>query len=212
MKSKNEIDYYLKKYNLETYMKKELLNKFFIKRFKKEEMIFSVEEESKIIYFFVEGKVKIYSAFYGNKEVVIEFCRPLQILGEIEYIQNKNINVNVEALTPCTVIGILREDFKRMISKNDELYELLLRTITNKLTTTMRHVLNYHQMPLKERVLDYLDELSSHNKIEGIKYIEMAGFLKISDRHLRKVLKELVENGIIAKNGKNIELLKKKKG
>ncbi|MGL5760135.1 MAG: Crp/Fnr family transcriptional regulator, partial [Cetobacterium sp.] len=97
-------------------MKSELIDRFFIKRFLKGEMIFSVKEESQSLYFFVEGKIKIYSAFYGDKEVIIEFCKPLQILGEVEYIQNKDINVNVEALTPCIVIGILREDFKKMIS------------------------------------------------------------------------------------------------
>ena len=180
---KNEINYYLKKYDLEKYMKPELIDKFFIKRFLKGEMIFSVEQESQSLYFFVEGKIKIYSAFYGNKEVLIEFCKPFQILGEVEYIQNKVININVEALTPCVVIGILREDFKKMISGNDKLYELLLRTITNKLTTTMTHILSYHQKTLEERILNYLKELSKNNKVEKIRYLEMASFLKVSDRH-----------------------------
>ncbi|WP_047383412.1 MULTISPECIES: Crp/Fnr family transcriptional regulator [unclassified Cetobacterium] len=204
---KNEIKYYLKKYNLENCIKNEFLNKLYIKRFQKGEMIFSVEEESQTIYFFVEGKVKVYSAFYGNKEILIEFTKPMQILGEVEYIQNKDINVNVEALTPCIMIGILRTDFKKMISQNDELYELLLKTITDKLTTTMSRVLSYHQQPLEERILDYLKELSNHNKIEKIKYIDMAEYLKISDRHLRKVLKKLVEEQKILKNGKNIQIL-----
>ncbi|WP_432205600.1 Crp/Fnr family transcriptional regulator (plasmid) [Cetobacterium somerae] len=204
---KNEINYYLKKYDLEKYMKPELIDKFFIKRFLKGEMIFSVEQESQSLYFFVEGKIKIYSAFYGNKEVLIEFCKPFQILGEVEYIQNKVININVEALTPCVVIGILREDFKKMISGNDKLYELLLRTITNKLTTTMTHILSYHQKTLEERILNYLKELSKNNKVEKIRYLEMASFLKVSDRHLRKVLKELIEKEIIYKNGKTIYLL-----
>ena len=152
---KNEITYYLKKYDLEKYMKPELIDKFFIKRFLKGEMIFSAKEQSQSLYFFVEGKIKIYSAFCGDKEVLIEFCKPLQILGEVEYIQNKDINVNVEALTPCIVIGILREDFKKMISGNDKLYELLLKAVTSKLTATMTHILSYHQKPLEERILNY---------------------------------------------------------
>ncbi|MGL5639758.1 MAG: Crp/Fnr family transcriptional regulator [Cetobacterium sp.] len=208
---KYEIYYYLKKYDLEKYMKKELLNKLFIKRFLKGEMIFSVDEESQFIYFFVEGKVKIYSAFSGNKEIVIVFSKPMQILGEIEYIQNKDMNVNVEALTPCVVIGILRDDFKKMIFQNDKLYELLLQTVTYKLTETMKHIFNYHQKTLEERVLEYLKELSNHNKIDNIKYLEMAGYLKVSDRHLRKILKDIIDKGIIRKIGKSIELLKNNK-
>lgn len=192
-------------------MKKELLNKLFIKRFLKGEMIFSVDEESQFIYFFVEGKVKIYSAFSGNKEIVIVFSKPMQILGEIEYIQNKDMNVNVEALTPCVVIGILRDDFKKMIFQNDKLYELLLQTVTYKLTETMKHIFNYHQKTLEERVLEYLKELSNHNKIDNIKYLEMAGYLKVSDRHLRKILKDMIDKGIIRKIGKSIELLKNNK-
>ena len=50
---KNEITYYLKKHDLEKYMKLELIDKFFIKRFLKGEMIFSVKEESQSLYFFV---------------------------------------------------------------------------------------------------------------------------------------------------------------
>ena len=71
----------------------------------------------------------------------------------------------------------------------------------------MSRVLSYHQQPLEERILDYLKELSNHNKIEKIKYIDMAEYLKISDRHLRKVLKKLVEEQKILKNGKNIQIL-----
>ena len=36
----------------------------------------------------------------------------------------------------------------------------------------------------------------------------MAGFLKISDRHLQKVLKELDDTGVISKSGKTIYILK----
>lgn len=205
---KNELFYYLKKFDLEKCIKNEFFNKLYLKHFEKGEMIFSVEEESQSIYFLVEGKIKVYSAFYGKKEVIIEFCRPMQILGEIEYIQNKTINTNVEALTPCIVIGILKTDFKNLIIQNDNLYELLLKSISDKLANTMNHVLSYHQEPLKDRALKYLKELSKDKKIEKIKYIEMAEYLNISDRYLRKLLKELVDNNIIIKNGKSIEILK----
>ena len=36
----------------------------------------------------------------------------------------------------------------------------------------------------------------------------MAGFLKVSDRHLRKVLKELDDARVISKVGKTIHILK----
>ena len=45
---KNELIYYLKKFDLEKCIKNEFFNKLYLKHFEKGEMIFSVEEESQI--------------------------------------------------------------------------------------------------------------------------------------------------------------------
>ena len=184
-------------------------SKLYLKNFEKGEIIFSISDSSQYLYFLVEGKIKVSSALYSDKEVVIEYSKPLEILGEIEYIQNKEIYINVETITPCTVISISRYDFDTILKGNDELYKFLLKSLSEKLTKGVKKTLKFHQKPLKERILEYLNSASKNKEIENIKYIEMAHSLKISDRYLRKILKEMDEEGIIKKISKKIILLKK---
>lgn len=199
MKNKHTLEYYLKHFSLEKCFPKKFHNKLYLKTFKKGEIIFSISDSSQSLYLLVEGKLKISSAFYGDKEVVIEYCKPLEVLGEIEYIQNKDIYINVETITPCIVISISRYDFDLILKGNDELYRFLLKNLSEKLTKGVKKTLKFHQKPLKERVLEYLNSASQNKEINNIKYLEMAHSLKISDRYLRKILKEMVEDGVIEK-------------
>lgn len=209
MKNKHTLDYYLKRFSLEKCFSPKVRSKLYLKNFEKGEIIFSISDSSQYLYFLVEGKIKVSSALYSDKEVVIEYSKPLEILGEIEYIQNKEIYINVETITPCTVISISRYDFDIILKGNDELYKFLLKSLSEKLTKGVKKTLKFHQKPLKERILEYLNSASKNKEIENIKYIEMAHSLKISDRYLRKILKEMDEEGIIKKISKKIILLKK---
>lgn len=209
MKNKHTLDYYLKRFSLEKCFSPKVRSKLYLKNFEKGEIIFSISDSSQYLYFLVEGKIKVSSALYSDKEVVIEYSKPLEILGEIEYIQNKEIYINVETITPCTVISISRYDFDTILKGNDELYKFLLKSLSEKLTKGVKKTLKFHQKPLKERILEYLNSASKNKEIENIKYIEMAHSLKISDRYLRKILKEMDEEGIIKKISKKIILLKK---
>lgn len=209
MKNKHTLDYYLKRFSLEKCFSPKVRSKLYLKNFEKGEIIFSISDSSQYLYFLVEGKIKVSSALYSDKEVVIEYSKPLEILGEIEYIQNKEIYINVETITPCTVISISKYDFDTILKGNDELYKFLLKSLSEKLTKGVKKTLKFHQKPLKERILEYLNSASKNKEIENIKYIEMAHSLKISDRYLRKILKEMDEEGIIKKISKKIILLKK---
>ena len=209
MKNKHTLDYYLTRFSLEKCFSPKVRSKLYLKNFEKGEIIFSISDSSQYLYFLVEGKIKVSSALYSDKEVVIEYSKPLEILGEIEYIQNKEIYINVETITPCTVISISRYDFDTILKGNDELYKFLLKSLSEKLTKGVKKTLKFHQKPLKERILEYLNSASKNKEIENIKYIEMAHSLKISDRYLRKILKEMDEEGIIKKISKKIILLKK---
>ena len=209
MKNKHTLDYYLKRFSLEKCFSPKVRSKLYLKNFEKGEIIFSISDSSQYLYFLVEGKIKVSSALYSDKEVVIEYSKPLEILGEIEYIQNKENYINVETITPCTVISISRYDFDIILKGNDELYKFLLKSLSEKLTKGVKKTLKFHQKPLKERILEYLNSASKNKEIENIKYIEMAHSLKISDRYLRKILKEMDEEGIIKKISKKIILLKK---
>lgn len=209
MKNKHTLDYYLKRFSLKKCFSPKVRSKLYLKNFEKGEIIFSISDSSQYLYFLVEGKIKVSSALYSDKEVVIEYSKPLEILGEIEYIQNKEIYINVETITPCTVISISRYDFDTILKGNDELYKFLLKSLSEKLTKGVKKTLKFHQKPLKERILEYLNSASKNKEIENIKYIEMAHSLKISDRYLRKILKEMDEEGIIKKISKKIILLKK---
>lgn len=202
----NEIKRILKFYSIEDIIPEKYLKKLSIHYFKKGEIIYLSQNKMDYLYFFVKGRVKVYPLLENGKEIIIDFAEPLDIFGDVEYILGDKIYSNIEAINDCALIAIYSKDLKEILKGNDKFYALILKLLTKKLINNSVKLIDIQHKPPRERAMEFFRKVALDNKIENIKYIEMAKYLLVSDRHLRKVIRELEENGLIKKVGSTIYL------
>jgi len=195
----NKIEKYISQYKLEEYIKVQDYNKFEIKTYEKDNYVVMSKTNNNKLYFFVEGTVKITLLSSDGKEMVLEFIKPFDIFGDVEFILKNDIYYNIQTNEKSTFLEI---DFAT--AKNiDSLYKLISKTLANKLYRTSEKYSLKQLLNSKEIVLNFIYK----NKNTSIKLYEMAKLVGLSERQLRRILNDLEEENIILKNGKKIEII-----
>ena len=61
---------------------------------------------SEYLYVHVKGKVKIFTNSAEGKTLILSFKTPLEVIGDLEYVQGINFINTVEAVSAVCMIGI----------------------------------------------------------------------------------------------------------
>jgi len=202
------IDSYIKKYRLNGVIKDEFLERIELHKYKKGEIIYYMEEEFRHLYFLVEGRILVHLNTFDGKEMYLDFGEPLEILGDIEFISSSGVYSNVEAIKDSYLLALPRELLKENARNNSEFYEVIAKFLGNKLVKTSKKYTEMILYPLKDRIATYLYMIGEdEGMIEGFKQEDLALSYGISDRHLRRILGELEEEGIIKRMRGRIEIV-----
>lgn len=195
----DKIKKYITKFQLEEYIEKQNYEKFEIKSYDKDSYVVMSKTNNNKLYFFVEGSVKITLLSSDGKEMVLEFIKPFDIFGDVEFMLKNDIYYDIQTNEKSTFLEI---DFKTANNINT-LYKLIAKTLANKLYRTSEKYSLKQLLNSKEIVLNFIYK----NKNTNMKLYEMAKLVGLSERQLRRILNELEEDGIIIKNGKKIEIV-----
>lgn len=209
--NKNKIKGYLRTFDLEGIIQDNHIDKIELHKYKKREIIYYMKDELKYLYFLVEGTILVHLQTLDGKEMYLDFGKPLDILGDLEYISSSGIYSNVEAITDCFLLAMPKEVVDKNAKENWKFYEIISKFLAHKLKKTSKKYTEMILYPLKNRLATYLYELSTEDLfIEVFRQEEVALSYGISDRHLRRILGELEEEGIINKNRKSITIIDRK--
>lgn len=182
-----------------------------IQRFERGELICQVEQEIEYFYFFVEGKAKIYTLLENGNKLLLRFYQPFNILGEVELFLYPKYRTFVEAITPCVCISIPIRVFKSYSQNNFELMKFMCGHLARKLDSfTNKSSMNLY--PVEVRLSRYIFESQIKDEESIIvipNYNDLAELLGVSYRHLNRIFNQLIEKGIITKQGKEIAIINK---
>jgi CRP-like cAMP-binding protein len=209
--NKSKIKEYIKKFDLDGVIRDTYFNKIELHKYKRRDIIYYMKDDLKYLYFLVEGKIIVHLQTIDGKEMYLDFGKPLEILGDVEYISSSGIYSNVEAITDCYLLALPMEVVDKNAKENWKFYEIISKFLANKLTKTSKKYTEMILYPLKNRLATYLYEISTEEVlINPFRQEEVALSYGISDRHLRRILLELEEEGIIEKNRKSINVIDRK--
>ncbi|WP_254450378.1 hypothetical protein [Cohnella herbarum] len=86
------------------------------------------------LYFQVEGRTKVSSSVITGKTLLLRFCYPLSIFGDIEFWQKVVVQSQVEAVQPSTFLFIDKRIVETELMKDPVfLNKLLFHRIKNQL-------------------------------------------------------------------------------
>lgn len=199
---------WLVQYQIDPYCSAPLLAQSRICEYAANEYILAAEQENSDILLFVKGIALVTVLSESGTELIICLRKPFDIFGDIEFIlENKQIMNNVTAKTPCKLLALPKESLARQLRGDARFYQLIARTLANKLYETSIKYNRNLLYPLRIRFARFLEEIAAdEGLLETVQYNELAKLLGVTDRQLRRVLAEFQTLGIIERNRSGIRI------
>jgi CRP/FNR family transcriptional regulator, cyclic AMP receptor protein len=162
------------------------------------------------------GRVKVTALGEGGREVVLGFCGPGELLGEVSAIDGEPRSGTVTALEPVEVRAITGGDFRRFLERHPRVTEILLRSVISRLRLADRQRIDFASLDVTGRVARSLTELADTHgeRVEGgvritlpISQEELAGWTGASREAVAKSLHLLRRLRWITTDRRSITLL-----
>ena len=181
---------------------------------KKGHPIFQEGEPVKGIYFLYSGNVKVHKKWDNEKDLIIRFAKPGEILGPAGLGDDSHSLVSATALEPVVVCYIGMAFFESTLHVNNNLTYKLMRFMANELQESEKRVRNLVHMPVKGRIAQALINLKNQFGVNtdgsiGIELTrqDLSSYAGASYETLFKVMNEFADEKLVETNGKSIRII-----
>ena len=116
---------YITSFNLDDIFIKEVQEKLLIKHFKKGEYILEAHKGASSIYFIVEGTVEVSCILDNGNQICLNVLKPLEIFGDIEYINKEEVLFDVVAKSNVVVLLLPFQVAREHLSDNINFWKFL---------------------------------------------------------------------------------------
>jgi CRP-like cAMP-binding protein len=212
-KENKKLQDHLKNHQLEAVFNEEMMANLALYKFEKGQHICRQGEPSDVLYFLVEGKVKIYTSSVEGKTLILSFKTHLDVIGDIEYVQEIATINTVEAVSPVVMIGVPYDVLKKHASNHVPLLQFLLKAITKKFYMKSNAMNMNVLYPVEVRLASYLlsvtfdvKEPQVNGKISTRSLTDIANLIGTSYRHVNRVIQKLCADEILERKEKFVRI------
>jgi CRP/FNR family putative post-exponential-phase nitrogen-starvation transcriptional regulator len=213
--NQTKLENYIEKYNIEDFFGVNMKKYMELHIFEKGSHLVKTNGPIEYFYFFVEGKVKVYTVLKNGKSLLFRLYKPMIIIGDVEFIDCDTANSNIEAINDCLCIGISMNNIRKYAVNDSTFLKCMCTSLGKKfISSSIASSINI-LYPLENRLASYLlaitPENSQHSNLDGgiitDKFTEMADLLGTSYRHLIRTINKLCQENIIKKEKNSIVIL-----
>ncbi|TCO74611.1 cyclic nucleotide-binding domain-containing protein [Marinisporobacter balticus] len=203
--------HYISKYNIDHILNDATLSYTQLHYYEKGEQILHAENQLIYYYFFVSGKIKIFSQLENGKSMLLRFYTEFDTLGDVELFKNTSIRCNVEAVENTYLVGIPAKILREKCYDNPKFLRFVIHSLSTKLESTSINSSYNLLYPLINRLSSYLIEHITDKDyiILTSSYNDISEFLGTTYRHLHRTFNDLTSKRIIRCDGKKIYILNK---
>jgi CRP-like cAMP-binding protein len=174
------------------------------------EIILREGDELDGIYFQVEERTKVSSS--GNRKfLLLRFCSPLSLFGDIEFVQEVVVQSQVEAVQQTTLLFIPKQKVQSDLMDKHSFKDLLLKHLSYKLLTCTSASRTNLLGSVEERFASYLLTIQlqrEFGKEIQTPYIpDIASLIGTTPRYLNRVIQRLTDMEILYKVKQEIVVL-----
>lgn len=208
---------YLQLYQLDSVFDERMLPHLSLYSFEQGELICTQGEAAQNLFVLVKGKVKIYTTSSEGKTLILSFKTPLDVIGDIEYVQGIDIINTVEAVSSVEMIGIHHRWLVKYAQDYPPFLQFMLRIITQKFFLKS-NFLSFNLMhPVEVRLASYLLSVSyedSDSKLAdqpiSLSLKDAANLIGTSYRHLNRIIQKFCEDGLVERSKGSIKVKNRK--
>lgn len=205
---------YIKIHGIESIFTNDMTSYMELFLFKKNDHICKESIEVKYIYFFVEGKAKVYTTLSNGKSLLLYFYQNFRVLGDVELVGSKYAQTNVQAIDDVYCIGIAYDKARIHLLNDAKFLRFVCNSLGEKLNRCSKNGSINLLYPLDSRLASYMLVVSKNTKSDDKDHIifkenltEIAELLGTSYRHLLRTLNSFIENGYVKKLNNQYEVI-----
>lgn len=205
--SEDVIQHYVKTYRMETFLNENLLGHLQLFHFPAYSHVYIEQDKQHVLYFLVEGQVQCNHYHLNGRLAVIAISEPFSVIGDMEILTEQPVRSNVIATRKTVMLGIASEVVERYARDDPRFLRFLIEQLREKLYKT--NSLQMTQvLPVMNRLALYMlaTQRTPDNTIILPNKEELASLLGTTPRHLNRVLKEMVESGMIGAGYPHVRL------
>lgn len=189
----------------------ELYQNYKTKEYKKNQIVFHEGEQCKYICFVNYGALTISTITTNEKEETIQTLKDGDLFGDLLIFSNHPIYLgDVIVNKKSSITFISKEELIKLFQTDRELLLTFLNIASNKTQKIKQQNKLLAHKSIPDRLLYYFSLISKEQKSKVIKIPKITQIsleLSLPRESVSRVIKELVEKGIIKKDKKYITLL-----
>ncbi|WP_379153478.1 Crp/Fnr family transcriptional regulator [Paenibacillus sp. sgz5001063] len=184
-----------------------------LRRYSDGEAICLVGDHLEHLYILVQGRLKIHTLLPNGKSLLVRFARPMSLIGDVELLQQYPVKNEVVSVDDSLLLVAGRELILKELEQNTALLRFLVGELSHKMYTLGQTTALNLLYPLENRFASYLLSLfadSGGQRVEEIRtstLAETADLLGTSYRHLNRIVRRFVEEGIIERRKGSLSVL-----
>lgn len=184
---------------------------FQLRIYERNEVILKEGDSLDGLYFQVDGRTKVTSSVETGKALLLRFCHPLAVFGDVELIQKVVIQSQVEAVTQTSFLFINKHTIETHLMRDYLFLIELSKHLSYKLQTCTTASRINLLATVEERLASYLLTTRLQNEfgkeIQTPHIHEIASLIGTTPRHLNRVIQKLSEENMLIKEKRKILVL-----
>ncbi|MFR1707377.1 MAG: transcriptional regulator YeiL [Clostridium sp.] len=200
---------YIEKYNIDHIFSSSMREHMELFNFKRGQCICKEDEDINYLFFFVEGKAKVYINLKNGKSLLLCFYYPFMVLGDLELINRTKASTTMEVIDDTYCIGLPFNKVREELLNDAKFLRFICSSLGNKMDSSSRNGSINLLYPLENRLASYImATMGNENRIEFDETLtEIAELLGTSYRHLLRTINNLVSKGILRKDKAGYEVI-----
>lgn len=168
-------------------------------------------QELEQISYFLKGKLKIVHSLANGFDMILNLQEEAGLMGEIELMLGKTCVSSVIAVEEALVVQLPTPSFRQKLLDSPLFLRHMGQALAEKLHYNNRLAPTHIHYSLQERLATHILAQSQHSPVFHPKLTQLAESFGVSYRHLQRVLKQMVDDGWLAKDKQNYTVIRAEK-
>ena len=214
LKTSNCNQCWLKSFSVFKDCSKELLDEMFpnkqFRQFNKSEMFVRQNDSFQGVFCIQEGVVKV-STSRNNKEFILWFARPGDIIGINSFLNNENYSFNALAVEPVNACFIPTSDFNELINKDPVVSKKIMKDMCDKINFIENRISSISRKRIREQFAEMLISMAMKNKNAATVNMpincsikDMANIIGTTKSYLCKIISDFNSKKVVAMHNKKL--------
>ena len=181
-----------------------------IKTFKKNTIVIMDEDDTKSIYFILQGTVRVFRENGHGKEVTLNELSQGDFFGELAWLSENCRTASVVTRQTCKLLVIQASDFEIFYSENPEIAQSIISKLANQISTLSSHLEAVVLGDIHQRVIwaltNYAVKDQNDNYVSTATHRELANLIGSSRESVSRTIQDLKLNGHVKLKNNSIYL------